>query len=352
MFIVEQNEVMMVTGISSRLRSLAVGSVRATVGIISILAPNTVGRVVFWRACRTSPAKPADHHAIAKAEQRLAHAKRSTITFGQNTVAVYTFEPDPVDGSTAPDHTFGATGTRATTTVALVHGWSGRAAFMTAFAAALTRFGFRVVAFDLPGHGSSSGRVLHVPLGVKTLHAVHEQTGPWHGIAGHSFGGLVAMAAISGTVAHIPAIPVKRFCAIASPDSARMIFDYIGQATGLGRRAQAAMDAMVIELAGRPIAAFDGAEMLRQAGVQTLLLHAPDDRETPFSGAERLTEVTKRTAPGLVMLAPVPGAGHRRILNSPEACELLAAFFHAPDRAEDNPSRAKVEIAANGARRG
>lgn len=289
---------------------------RTAVAIASAIAPQATGRAAFWLCCRTSRPPSGENAQVKRAEKRLSGAVRTRIEFGSGSVETYTFPPSP-------------NAVRRRGTIALVHGWTGSAAFMAAFAAPLIAEGFEVVAVDLPGHGASPGRYLHVPLAVEALHAVHEKTGPWHGIAAHSFGGLAALALVSGTVAHIPPVPIERLALIGSPHDASFIFSYLGRTLGLGPKAQAAMNDMVLEVAGRPIEDFDGVAMMRSSGVRALILHAPDDREVPYACAEELAK-----AEGLATLTPVPGAGHRRILYAPAAIELVGAFMSAPGRAE------------------
>jgi len=296
--------------------------IRPVVRLASALAPGLVGRAVFWQCCRTpAPVKPEAGGLVGRAEQRLAAAQRQTVAYRTGAVETYSFAPDLSTPSRG--------------TIALVHGWTGRAAFMTTFVAPLLEQGFRVVAVDLPGHGRSSGRLLHLPLGVEALHAVHAATGPWHGIVSHSFGGLISLALTSGRVGrfdgrHFEAVPVARQALIAVPQDAVFVFDFLGRTVGLGARAQAAMNAKVIALTGQRIEAFDGCDMIRASGSRTLVLHAPDDREVPFSCGQALA-----AAEDLVTLTPVPGAGHRRILYSPAAIELVAAFMAAPGRIKD-----------------
>lgn len=313
------------------------GLTRRAVALASAIAPRSVGRAVFWRSCRTTSA-PVGGPVAEKAEQRLAAAASQRVAFNGGHLQTYVFDPEP---SSDRGECQG--------TIALVHGWTGRAAFMAAFAGPLNEAGFRVVAIDLPGHGASDGRLLHVPLGVAALHAVHQATGPWYGIVGHSFGGLVAMSLASGRVIGVEPVRVERLVLMASPDSARFIFELLGAAIGLGQRAQTAMNDMVVEVAGRPIEDYDGADMLRAAGARTLVLHAPDDREVPYACAQRLAAGATHHPP-LVTLTPVPGVGHRRILYAPAAIELVSAFMSAPGRIDhgqiDPISAAAVAIHA------
>jgi alpha-beta hydrolase superfamily lysophospholipase len=46
-------------------------------------------------------------------------------------------------------------------TILLVHGWNGHAAQLRAFVSPLVDAGYRVVAFDQPAHGQSSGARTH-----------------------------------------------------------------------------------------------------------------------------------------------------------------------------------------------
>jgi hypothetical protein len=60
-------------------------------------------------------------------------------------------------------------------TVLLVHGWAGSARDWRALAARLIGQGKRVVLFDLPAHGLSSGRTTALPEMARAIHAVaHE----------------------------------------------------------------------------------------------------------------------------------------------------------------------------------
>ncbi len=84
-------------------------------------------------------------------------------------------------------------------TVVLVHGWGSRASRLGALAVALVEAGFRVVAFDAPAHGESTGRFASLPEFARALVDVAEAAGPIHGLVGHSLGGAaVAMAMRQG----------------------------------------------------------------------------------------------------------------------------------------------------------
>ena len=287
---------------------------RAVTGAASRVAPERVGRHAFERFA--TPPPPPDlgefGERVARARALLESGRREDLELDGEPLATWTFEPDGAarGGDARPP------------TVALIHGWTSRAAFMAAFVEPLVGSGHRVVAVDLPAHGESGGTRLHLGIAVDAMLAVHARTGPWRGVVGHSFGGAVATALADGTVRGRPAVPLERLALVAAPESVPAIFAGFGALVGLGARAQAAMDGRVDELAGRPLADFRGADMLARLRLPTLVLHAPEDRDVGFDEARAL-----EAAGDFVRLVPVPGAGHRRILYDPRAVEAVARFF-------------------------
>ncbi|MCA9624635.1 MAG: alpha/beta fold hydrolase, partial [Myxococcales bacterium] len=95
--------------------------------------------------------------------------------------------------------------------VLLVHGWSGNASQLDAFVAPLVARGRRVLAFDLGGHGTSSGRHATIVSLAEDLLAIGDRMGPFAGVVAHSFGGPVT------TVACLAGLAVKRGVFIAPP---------------------------------------------------------------------------------------------------------------------------------------
>jgi pimeloyl-ACP methyl ester carboxylesterase len=282
---------------------------RPFVKLGSAVAPRLTGNLAFQAFCMP-PRLSLDgtqSKLIARAEARMAHAESWRLPFRRGAVQAYRF---PAPGGEARGK------------VLLIHGWTGRAAFMSAFVEPLTRSGFEVVAIDLPGHGASSGRTLHIPLGVEALHAVHASLGPFYGVIAHSFGGALATSLVSGAVAGFPAIRIERLALIATPSSMPQIFRWFGGVVGLSETAQRWFNANVLRLAGRELSAFEGDALLRQANVPTLVLHAPDDREVAFANAEALA-----SAGAHVRLESLPGLGHRRILYAPQTVEAARAFM-------------------------
>ncbi|WP_284177734.1 alpha/beta fold hydrolase [Rhabdaerophilum sp. SD176] len=282
--------------------------IRPVIRLSSALSPRMTGRLAFRLFCtpighaRVDPGSPA----IRKALTLFERAETRIVGHCRGYVRSFTFEPDG----------------DARGTVLLIHGWTGQAIFMGGFVEPLLAEGFRVLALDLPAHGGSGGRQLNVPLAVEAVSAVVRDHLPLAGIVSHSFGGAIAMAAVAGGVENFPALPCERLVTVAAPDAMQDYGEAFSRAVGLTQKGHHAFENRVLELAGRPMASFSGRAYLAGTQIPTLVIHAPDDREIPFSDAEKLASAGPQ-----VQLLPVPGFGHRRILMAPSVQRAAARFL-------------------------
>lgn len=286
------------------------------------LAPGPTGRVAFRLFCTPPRPKQGRHRAAAvkTPAARLDGGTVFSVPFPCGSITAHRFEPAPrSDGDAAP-------------CVLLLHGWTGRATAMSGFVQPLLDAGFRVVAFDLPGHGASTGTTLDLPTGVASLAAVARAVGPVEAIVAHSFGGSIALAALAGTLPAQPRVTAKRLVLIAPPSSMQEVARWFADRIGLGPRGLRALEARIHAVAGVPVTAFAGAAQLQRYGGPTLLLHCRDDREVPFAHAQALAD-----AGPFVRLEAQSGLGHRRILTAPRIAALVAEFVAG--RAEPAPAQ-------------
>ena len=287
----------------------ALRCIRPFVRAASFVAPRAAGRLAFRLFC-TPPRPPKRNGNGETGEQglpaRLRQASPRAIPFPCGSVQAYVFEPE---------------GRAPTRTVLLVHGWTGDAASMAGFVEPLLAAGLRVVAFDLPGHGASTGRELNIPLGVASLAALARVFGPFQAVVTHSFGGAITLAALAGSVRGQPVVSADRLVLISAPSSITRITRQFGDAIGLGRRGQAALERRIHVVAGNPVEAFEGSLQLKAIGLPTLVIHDRQDRELGFQHAEALAQ-----AGTFVRLEATEGLGHRRILKARPVAESVARF--------------------------
>ena len=206
--------------------------------------------------------------------------------------------------------------------VLLVHGWTGEAAFMGAFADYLRRRGFRAVLMDLPAHGLSAGRETSLIDCAAAVLEVAEAYAPVRFALGHSIGAMAALTAGEGRWPLPRACPFEAFVLVAMPDRfADVTRDFVGE-LGLSPAAHAAFERRLERLAGRRIADFTGSRLLAATRQPALLLHSRDDDEVPFAAATGMARSVPRAT-----LHALDGLGHRAILYAPPAVRAAAAFL-------------------------
>jgi pimeloyl-ACP methyl ester carboxylesterase len=93
--------------------------------------------------------------------------------------------------------------------VVLMHGWGSRAGRFRLFVPELQARGFRVVAFDGPGHGRTGGASASLPQFAAALAAVSDVVGPASAFIGHSLGGAAALFAMGRLVPPVPAVLIS-----------------------------------------------------------------------------------------------------------------------------------------------
>jgi pimeloyl-ACP methyl ester carboxylesterase len=293
------------------------------------LAPGLTGRVAFRLFC--TPPRPKQGRDRASSVKppaaRLSGGTVFSVPFPCGSVTARLFEPPRPEGSATPP------------CVILLHGWTGRATAMSGLVQPLLDAGLRVVAFDLPAHGNSTGATLDLPTGVASLAAVARAVGPVEAIVAHSFGGSIALAALAGTLPAQPRVVARRLVLIAPPSSMQEVARWFADRIGLGPRGLRALEARIHAVAGVPVTAFAGAAQLQRYGGPTLLLHCRNDREVPFAHAQALAD-----ADPSVRLEALAGLGHRRILTAPRVATLVADFVvgraePAPDQTQPISSR-------------
>ncbi|MEO3999877.1 alpha/beta fold hydrolase [Mesorhizobium sp. CAU 1732] len=273
------------------------------------IAPRATGRVAFELFCRTpDPDRPTKREAdmLRDSAAFMDEARHHHLRTRDGWVVAHDFGPP--EGRSAP-------------AVLVVHGWRSRTEHMRTLIEALRHQGFRVIALDLPGHGRSTGRRLNLALAVAAVRAAADWFGPFSAIVGHSFGGAVAVNAVFGSIRGIAPVEAKRLVLVAAPSSMPGLFEDFGRFLGLGTRTQMALAGQVERVAGHPLESFVAADQLRELRIETLAVHAPDDKEVSFESARQFEDAGDH-----VRLVRVPGRGHRRIIADAAIANQIAEF--------------------------
>jgi pimeloyl-ACP methyl ester carboxylesterase len=205
--------------------------------------------------------------------------------------------------------------------VLLVHGWNGHAGQLAAFVAPLVAAGRRVVAFDQPAHGRSSGQQATLIDFAGAVRAVADAVGPLDAIIAHSLGATASALAVSW------GLPASRLVLIAPPGNVPYFARAFAKQLGLS---PARAEGMLVQLRKRigDLDALDLTKLRPSARTAALVLHDRGDREVPFEHGAALAAAWPGTR-----FVPLDGLGHTRVLRDPGVVQLVTSFAASRDDA-------------------
>ena len=261
-------------------RQLLFRAVGAGLNTVSYLSPRTAGRLAFRLF-----GKPPAPRIRPKEKAFLDTATRLDVVWAGRNIPVYSWGPP------------------AGKVVFCAYGWGYNAGRWRHYVPALTAAGYRVVAFDPPGHGLAASGNLDYPKLVEIESTILRHLGGCELVLCHSFGGgclIEALAELSSE------LHPKRAVVMAVFSEVKWIFQVFTESLGLRPVIFAEMQRHVEGYAGRSLEEFDVAlNAQKLSGVRALLIHDPKDTVTAFRNARRNHTHWKNSA----LYAP-EGAGH------------------------------------------
>ena len=200
--------------------------------------------------------------------------------------------------------------------VLLVHGWGSRGARFVDLGGALLASGFRVVTFDAPGHGASSGRLSSGPEFARAALAVATAVGPVSTVIGHSLGGFASALAIERGLA-------ARLAVFISPSA--NVNTYSTQFASLLGVRDPVMASMRVRLERRLGFEWKHMDVPRFAPamrIPLLVIHDRDDREVRWDDGAAIAAAW----PG-AQLVTTTGLGHHRIVSDGGVIQQVLGFL-------------------------
>jgi pimeloyl-ACP methyl ester carboxylesterase len=206
-------------------------------------------------------------------------------------------------------------------TVYLVHGWGGCRAHLAVFVRPLVDAGHRVIAFDLPSHNESDAGALTVGRTTivecaEAVRAVVQTHGPARAVVAHSLGAkAAALAAARGA-------PIERMVFLAPMGDFAWYLDVFADRHGFGPRIRSGLQRRLDRRIGTPLFDTDICRVASRLNdpIPLLLIHDPDDPDSPYETSERITEVwpgaTLTKTRGLGRLAHYRILRHRPAVNA------------------------------------
>lgn len=243
---------------------------------------------------------PRGRRGSGRANDFLAAARRFEVSAGGQRVAAWSWGDGPA--------------------VYLVHGWAGAGRQLAAFGPPLLAGGFRVVAFDAPGHGASAGRRSSILHFAGALQEVVAREGRAHAVIAHSLGAAAVVRALTQGLEAGRAVFVGPTGG-PSDWAARFRRDL-----GVPLHVMASMRARSERWLGASWDDFDIPKLARAQSTPLLVIHDRDDAEVPWSDGAAIAAAW----PG-ARLVTTAGLGHRRILRDERVVDLAASFVRGEE---------------------
>lgn len=203
-----------------------------------------------------------------------------------------------------------------------VHCWGGRGTQAQDMIQRLTDSGMRVVSFDHPAHGLSSGKKAEMMRMAAAVTTVINHIGHVHTLIGHSLGVAASVIALRDDAIK-GALNVGRLVSISSLTHCLWFTEVVAEFLGISDATMVRARQIVDNNYAQPVGWEDLSvvNMMANLTQPILLIHDYNDLEIPFEHSVKIS----RALPHAQFLA-TKGLGHRRILKAPAVLDLITQF--------------------------
>lgn len=280
----------------SRRLSFAVYLVRLSFSIIGRIFPGFAGKMAY--RFFTTPRRRANHRV---SDPIIERAKLFEVLYGKQILKAYEW----------------GQGDR---NILLVHGWESRGTALRSFVPSLVEKGFRVITFDGPAHGHSTGKRTNLPHFGGAVKAVITHVGGVYGIITHSFGGASTVFALSKSDS---AFSIEKLVLIGVPNRMSLVLNSAIKMMRVPAKAsrrfmkiiESKLQSSVNEV---DISEADGRLKVKEA----LIVHDKKDSVVPFQAAEGIFDAWDNAN-----LLVVEGMGHYKLVKNPALIEKVVDFI-------------------------
>lgn len=202
-------------------------------------------------------------------------------------------------------------------TVLLVHGWSGRGTQLGAFAKPLVEAGYRVISFDAPAHGKSSGKQTNLFEVADVIVALQKHYGHFDAVITHSFGGPCTAIALQR------GLKTKRLVSISPPATTTGLVSKFLNILNIPEKAGKNMVQRIEATFGKNI--WDEISMINSIKgitIPGLLIHDSNDEMIPWQEGYAIANAWPNAS-----FTKTSGLGHRRILRNRKVIESAVRFI-------------------------
>jgi pimeloyl-ACP methyl ester carboxylesterase len=201
--------------------------------------------------------------------------------------------------------------------VLLVHGWSGRGTQLGSFVQPLLDSGFRVLGFDAPAHGKSSGKNTSIYEVAHVIQALSDKYRGFHSVITHSFGGMCVAYAITRGLA------IKRLACVCPPRSVLGLMDKFSSTLHISTKTKHILKKKIEQRFGNAV----WSELSMESNVNGLempglIIHDEHDEDIPWQEGEAVSKIWTNAR-----FIKTSNLGHRRILRDPASIDAVVNFI-------------------------
>ncbi len=204
-------------------------------------------------------------------------------------------------------------------TILCVHGWSSRGLRFSSLIDPLIKSGYRVVAFDAPAHGRSSGSHMDLMDYADSILAVTDKIGPVYGIIAHSLGAAATLLVLER------GLKIEKAVFFSALNGIRGPLDYLASTLQISDEVLEKIKLVFEKKFGRSIESLEAVRIVPHLKTPPLLIvHDKNDHLLPYHNALDLTGVWKNS-----QLITTIGKGHMPILDDGQVIEEALSFIKA-----------------------
>jgi pimeloyl-ACP methyl ester carboxylesterase len=266
---------------------------------LSKLAPATAGRMAFDLFCTPYP-----KYKKRKAPAIFNHATKQTVVLIDGTkIHGFEWSPNIVNGQT----------------VLIAHGYASFTYKFEQYVSPLLKMGYRVLAFDAPGHGQSEGKHINVVVYQEAIQQIMQQCGTVHHFIGHSLGALT-LALIAE---QIDQADERKFVLIAPATKTTTTFANFFKMMHFNEVMKAAFIKEVTSRTHHDIEHFAADRALANYKGALLWVHDIEDMVCPYKDLEDF----QKNAPNNIEFLITNGLGHNKVYKTAGVMDQIMAFL-------------------------